>query len=251
MFANKVVLVTGGSSGIGAATVEAFAKEGASVAFVGRNEAKLKEVASRCQQHGANVLVIRADVSKDEEANTIVQQTVDKFGKLDVLVNNAGILRHATVLDPNLIDNFDEIMKTNLRPVVLITSLAIPHLIASKGNIVNVSSVLSTWIKLPGMISYSMSKAAMDHFTRGAATELASHGVRVNSVNPGPVTTDIRETSNMPTELSEDNIIEKTTALGKAADSEEVADIILYLASEKARSVTGSCYVMDNGMYLK
>ncbi|XP_022831959.1 uncharacterized protein LOC111360298 [Spodoptera litura] len=251
MFANKVVLVTGGSSGIGAATVEAFAKEGASVAFVGRNEAKLKKVANRCQQHGANVLVIRADVSKDEEANTIVQQTVDKFGKLDILVNNAGILRHASVLDPNLIDNFDEIMKTNLRPVVLITSRAIPHLVASKGNIINVSSVLSTWIKLPGMISYSMSKAAMDHFTRGTATELASYGVRVNSVNPGPVPTDIRESSNMPTEQSAENIIDKSTALGKAAECEEVADLILYLASDKARSVTGSCYLMDNGMYLK
>ncbi|KAH9641643.1 hypothetical protein HF086_009989 [Spodoptera exigua] len=251
MFANKVVLVTGGSSGIGAAAVEAFAKEGASVAFVGRNEAKLKEVASRCQQHGAKFLVIKADVSKDEEAKTIVQQTIDKFGKLDVLVNNAGILRHGTVLEPNLIDNFDEIMKTNLRPVVLVTNLAVPHLIASKGSVVNVSSILSTWIKLPGMISYAMSKAAMDHFTRGAATELASYGVRVNSVNPGPVTTDIRQNANMPTELSEENVVEKATALGKAAESEEVADIILYLASDKARSVTGSCYIMDNGMFLK
>ena len=251
MFANKVVLVTGGSAGIGAATVEIFAKEGASVAFVGRNEVKLKEVASRCEKLGAKTLIIKADISKDEEAKTVVQKTVDKFGKLDVLVNNAGILRNASILDPNLLENYDEVLNTNLRPVVLITSLAIPHLIATKGNIINVSSVLSTWIKNPGSISYSMSKAAMDHFTRGAATELAPHGVRVNSVNPGPVITDMLTNATMPSDLSQDNIAEKLTALGKFSDADEIGDIIVYLASDKARSVTGSCYLIDNGMYLK
>ncbi|XP_035448882.2 uncharacterized oxidoreductase MexAM1_META1p0182-like [Spodoptera frugiperda] len=249
MFANKVVLVTGGSSGIGAATVEAFAKEGASVAFVGRNEARLKEVASSCQQHGANVLVIRADVSKDEEANTIVQQTVDKFGKLDVLVNNAGILRFASVLEPTLINTFDEIMNTNLRPVVLITSLAIPHLIATKGSIVNVSSVLSSIVRIPGIMSYSMSKAAMDHFTKFAALELGPSGVRVNSVNPGPVITNIAAGSGFAPELLEDTGAH--TPLGKAAQSMEIGDMIVYLASDKAKSVTGSCIVMDNGLALQ
>ncbi|PZC82612.1 hypothetical protein B5X24_HaOG210056 [Helicoverpa armigera] len=249
MFANKVVLVTGGSSGIGAATVELFAKEGASVAFVGRNETRLQEVAKKCEQYGAPTLVIKADVSKEEEAKTVVQQTVDKFGKLDVLVNNAGILRHATVTDPKLLENFDEIMNTNLRPVVLLSSLAIPHLIASKGNIVNVSSVLATWIKIPGTISYCMSKAAMDHFTRGAATELAPHGVRVNSINPGPVLTDIATNADMPKDLNQDNIVEKLTALGRFSESDEIAELILYLA--RAPSVTGSCYLIDNGMYLK
>ncbi|KAH9641631.1 hypothetical protein HF086_009977 [Spodoptera exigua] len=249
MFANKVVLVTGGSSGIGAATVEAFAKEGASVAFVGRNEAKLKEVASRCQQHGANVLPIRADISKDEEANSIVQKTIDKFGKLDVLVNNAGILRFASMLEPTLIQNFDETMNTNLRPVVLITGLAIPHLIATKGNIVNVSSVLSSIVRIPGIMSYSMSKAAMDHFTKFAALELAPSGVRVNSVNPGPVLTEIAAGSGFSADLIEDTGAQ--TPLGKAAQSQEIGDMILYLASDKAKSVTGSCYIMDNGLALQ
>nr|AAF70499.1 3-dehydroecdysone 3alpha-reductase [Spodoptera littoralis] len=249
MFANKVVLVTGGSSGIGAATVEAFVKEGASVAFVGRNQAKLKEVESRCQQHGANILAIKADVSKDEEAKIIVQQTVDKFGKLDVLVNNAGILRFASVLEPTLIQTFDETMNTNLRPVVLITSLAIPHLIATKGSIVNVSSILSTIVRIPGIMSYSVSKAAMDHFTKLAALELAPSGVRVNSVNPGPVLTDIAAGSGFSPDLLEDTGAH--TPLGKAAQSEEIADMIVYLASDKAKSVTGSCYIMDNGLALQ
>ncbi|XP_022832080.1 uncharacterized protein LOC111360392 [Spodoptera litura] len=249
MFANKVVLVTGGSSGIGAATVEAFAKEGASVAFVGRNQAKLKDVESRCQQYGANVLAIRADVSKDEEAKTVVQQTVDKFGKLDVLVNNAGILRFASVLEPTLIQTYDETMNTNLRPVVLITSLAIPHLVATKGSIVNVSSILSTIVRIPGIMPYSMSKAAMDHFTKFAALELAPSGVRVNSVNPGPVLTDIASGSGFSPDLLEDTGAH--TPLGKAAQSEEIANMIVYLASDKAKSVTGSCYIMDNGLALQ
>ncbi|XP_035448881.2 uncharacterized oxidoreductase MexAM1_META1p0182-like [Spodoptera frugiperda] len=249
MFANKVVLVTGGSSGIGAATVEAFAKEGASVAFVGRNEAKLKEVASRCEQHGANVLVIRADVSKDEEAKTIVQQTVDKFGKLDVLVNNAGILRFASVLQSHILQTFDDIINTNLRSAILITNLAIPHLIATKGNIVNVSSVMSSSVKLPGMMPYSISKAGMDHFTRFSALELAPSGVRVNSVNPGPVITDITASSGIPAERIKET--GENTPMGRSSDPDEVGDIILYLASDKARSVTGSCYVIDNGYLLQ
>uniref|UniRef100_A0A2A4J134 Ketoreductase domain-containing protein n=1 Tax=Heliothis virescens TaxID=7102 RepID=A0A2A4J134_HELVI len=249
MFANKVVLVTGGSSGIGAAAVVEFAKQGASVALVGRNDTRLQEVAKKCEQYGANTLVIKADVSKDEQAKTVIQQTVDKFGKLDVLVNNAGILRYAPVTDPKLLANFDEVMNTNLRPVIHLSSLAIPHLIASKGNIVNVSSVLATFNKVPGTISYCMSKAAMDHFTRVAATELAPHGVRVNSINPGPVITDIATSAGMPKDLNQDNIVEKLTALGRYSEADEIGELILFLA--RSPSVTGSCYLIDNGMGLK
>ncbi|XP_035448838.2 3-oxoacyl-[acyl-carrier-protein] reductase FabG-like [Spodoptera frugiperda] len=251
MFANKVVLVTGGSSGIGAAAVKLFAKEGASVAFVGRNEAKLKEVASSCQQHGANVLVIRADVSKDEEANTIVQQTVDKFGKLDVLVNNAGIVRHASILEANLLKKFDEVMNTNLRSVVHLTNLAAPHLVKTKGNIVNVSSVVSTSTKFPGIMCYSVSKAGLDHFTRAAALELARSGVRVNAVNPGPVETDIISNSGLSEEQVRNANPAAMTVTGRSSDADEIGDLILYLASDKARSVTGSCFVIDNGYLLK
>ncbi|KAH9634347.1 hypothetical protein HF086_011607 [Spodoptera exigua] len=248
MFANKVVLVTGGSSGIGAAAVELFAKAGASVAFVGRNEAKLKDVSNRCDQLGAKSLAIKADISKEEEAKTIVQRTIDEFGKLDVLVNNAGILRSKSLLEPDILANYDETMNTNLRPVVHITSLAIPFLIASKGNIVNVSSVASTASNVPGLMSYSVSKAGLDHFTRFAALELAPSGVRVNSVNPGPVITDIVVGSGFPADALEE--AGTHTPLGRSSDSEEIGDIIVYLASDKAKSITGSCYVIDNGFLL-
>ncbi|KAJ8711496.1 hypothetical protein PYW07_008738 [Mythimna separata] len=251
MFANKVVIVTGSSGGIGAATVELFAKEGASVAIVGRNEEKLKEVAKRCEQHGASTLIIKADVSKEEEAKTIVQKTIDKFGKLDVLVNNAGILRFGNILQPNFLQNYDEVMNTNMRPVILITNLAIPHLIETKGNIVNMSSVLSASAKIPGTMSYSISKAAMDQFTRFVAVELAPSGVRVNSVNPGPVITDIAATAGLsPEELQSINPA-AMTLFGRSSVVDEIREVVLYLASDKAKSVTGSCYVIDNGFLLK
>ncbi|XP_026740389.1 uncharacterized protein LOC113502858 [Trichoplusia ni] len=249
MFANKVVLVTGGSSGIGAAAVEGFAKEGAFVAFVGRNETKLKAVAERC---GANTFPIKADIAKDEEAKTIVAKTIEKFGKLDVLVNNAGISRIVGLSDPNILDAFDLIMNTNLRAVVLLTNLAIPYLKETKGNIVNVSSVASTTIPslMDGFVSYCVSKAGLDQFTRGAAKEFASFGVRVNSVNPGPVITDMAVNSGIDN-VPDDDMMKNITALGRASDADEVSDLIQYLASDKARSVTGSCFVIDNGMLLK
>ncbi|KAJ8713155.1 hypothetical protein PYW08_008459 [Mythimna loreyi] len=251
MFANKVVIVTGSSAGIGAATVELFAKEGASVAIVGRNEEKLKEVAKRCEQHGAKTLIIKADVSKEEEAKTIVQKTVDKFGKLDVLVNNAGILRFASILQPNFLQNYDEVMNTNMRPVILITNLAVPYLTETKGSIINISSTISVSAKVPGTMSYSISKAAMDQFTRFAAVELAPSGVRVNSVNPGPVATDIVATAGIrPEELQTVNPA-NVTLLGRPSDADEIGDVILFLASDKAKSVTGSSYVIDNGFLLK
>ncbi|PZC82613.1 hypothetical protein B5X24_HaOG210057 [Helicoverpa armigera] len=250
MFANKVVLVTGGSSGIGAATVELFAKEGASVAIVGRNETRLQEVAKKCEQYGAPTLVIKADVSNEEQTKTVVQKTVDKFGKLDVLVNNAGILRFATLEQSDTLKYYDEVMNTNLRSVVQITNLAIPHLKETKGNIINVSSVASTSYKVAGLSAYSISKAGMDHFTRCAAVELAPSGVRVNCVNPGPVVTEIIANANIPSDL-EGKDAGQMTALGRYSDAEEVADIILYLASEKAKSITGVCSVIDNGYLMK
>ncbi|XP_073949553.1 3-oxoacyl-[acyl-carrier-protein] reductase FabG-like [Choristoneura fumiferana] len=252
-FSGKVVLVTGASSGIGAATAILFAKEGARVTIVGRNENKLSNVAQQCAAHGAAPLVIRADVANEEEAKTIVKKTVDHFGQLDILVNNAGIAKLAPVTDPNILQTYDLVMKTNLRSVVQLTNLAAPHLVATKGNIVNVSSVASYRVAA-NFMSYSVSKIGIDHFTRCAALELAASGVRVNSVNPGPVRTDIGENSGIAQPGQGDAMWDQwksRTALNRVGESEEIADLIAFLASDKARSITGSIYVSDNGTLLK
>uniref|UniRef100_A0A2A4JHN9 Ketoreductase domain-containing protein n=1 Tax=Heliothis virescens TaxID=7102 RepID=A0A2A4JHN9_HELVI len=244
-FVKKVVLITGGSAGIGATTAEFFANEGATVAIVGRNEAKLNAVAERCQKLGVPTLAIKADVAKDEEADTIVKKTIDKFGRLDVLVNNAGILREAGILSEKFLSSYDEVMNINLRGTVRITHFAAPHLIKTKGSIVNVSSIAGQCTMRPNNIAYRTSKAAMTHFTRCVALELAPKGVRVNSVSPGPVKTEIFD----GLEVNADMLTSKT-ALHRLSEASEIADMIVYLASDNAKGITGSNYVIDNGSLL-
>lgn len=252
-FENKIIIITGSSSGIGAATAIKLSKERAKITIVGRNETKLKNVSEICERNGSKPLMIIADITNDEDAKKIINDTIEHFGRLDVLVNNAGIYNSVSILDPHAIEKFDQILATNLRSSVYLTHLAAPHLIQTKGNIVNISSAASTGLFWPENFAYCTSKAGLDHFTRSVALELASKGVRVNSVNPGPVKTDFIEKMTMDKE-EQDKIwadIEKTTALSKIAESEEVADLVLFLASDKAKSITGSSYVIDNGALLK
>ncbi|KAJ2939771.1 hypothetical protein O0L34_g17962 [Tuta absoluta] len=248
IFENKVVIVTGASSGIGAATAILFATEGADVVMVGRNQKKLDTVAAKVADVGKKPLVINADVSKDDDAKRIINDTVAKFGKIHVLVNNAGLGKDGSIRDGKLLEAYDTIMSVNLRAVINLTSLATPHLVATKGSIINVSSIAAlTPPFMVGHTAYGVSKAALDHFTRGAALELASLGVRVNSVNPGPVKTDFLE--NMGSDGSFDSI-GPFTPLQRVSASEEIADLILFLASYKARGITGSVFVSDNGCLL-
>ncbi|CAH2094140.1 unnamed protein product [Euphydryas editha] len=250
-FANKVVLITGSSSGIGAAAAISFAKEGANVVIVGRKEHKLQKVKEECAKSGNGVLVVKADVSNEEDAKKIIKETIDKFNKLDVLVNNAGIAGMSSILSDNVLSVYDTIMNTNLRAVVHITNLAAPYLIKTKGNIINISSVAAkTTIIISPALSYAVSKAALDHFTRLVAAELASHGVRVNSISPGPVRTDFPDNAVGSIVASMEDL-KKIVPLGRISEPEEIADLILFLASDKAKAITGSDYVSDNGLLLK
>ncbi|XP_075974685.1 cyclohexanol dehydrogenase-like [Anticarsia gemmatalis] len=251
-FKNKVVIVTGASSGIGAATAIAFSKEGARVTIVGRNQEKLRYVSEQCSAVGSKPLVITADVTNDEDLKKIVHGTIKHFGKLDVLVNNAGIFSIDKILSENVVDSFDKVIATNLRSAVYLTHLAAPHLIETKGNIVNVSSIVGKRVTIENCFAYHTSKAGLDHFTKCVALELAPKGVRVNSVNPGFVRTDIMQVLGVKKEAQEDfwDSMTKTSPLGKVADSEEIADLILFIASDKGRSITGSSFVSDNGAIL-
>ncbi|CAH2986110.1 unnamed protein product [Chilo suppressalis] len=250
-FQDKVVIVTGASSGIGAAAAKLFTEEGASVVMVGRNKEKLASVEAQCMALGNAPFVLRADVANDDDAKRIINETIEKYGKLDVLVNNAGIVRYGNIPDGNLMTTYDEVLNTNLRATVHLTSLAAQHLVKTKGNIVNISSIGGT-VAFHNHIAYNVSKAGMNHFTRGAALELASHGVRVNAISPGPVYTDIIANTGAEIDVKmRDDRMKDFTALGRISQPEEVADLIAFLASDAAKGITGSDFVTDNGAKLK
>ncbi|XP_072934054.1 3-oxoacyl-[acyl-carrier-protein] reductase FabG-like [Epargyreus clarus] len=247
-FSGKVVVIIGASSGIGAATAILFSKEGADVVMVARNEAKLNDVGNQCKKY-KRPLIIKADITKDNEAKSAIAAAVEKFKRLDVLVNNAGIIHEGTILDGNILQAYDVVMNTNLRALVHLTSLAAPHLIKTKGCIVNISSITASSSPIvPSLVPYYVSKAGLNHFTRCAALELAPHGIRVNSVSPGPVKTEIVENSGNASFTLKDFMA--YTPFKRMSEPEEIADLILFLSSDKARSITGSDYVIDNGYLL-
>ncbi|XP_061722734.1 3-oxoacyl-[acyl-carrier-protein] reductase FabG-like [Cydia pomonella] len=251
-FANKVVIVTGASSGIGAATALMFAKEGADVALVARTQAKLAAVAKNVEALGRKALAIQADLSNEADTATVIPKTIKHFGKFDVLVNNAGMASQGCLLDGKALQAYDDVMKTNVRAVIQLTSLAAPYLIQTKGNVVNISSVAElTTNKIPMLMFYAVSKAALGHFTRCAALELAPSGVRVNSVNPGPVENEFITNNQLGNADDLKESLAGYTALGYIAKDDEIGRVILFLASDKARSITGSTYVIDNGYLLK
>jgi len=243
----KVALVTGASSGIGAATAVQLARLGASVSLTGRNLDNLQATASKCE--GTSPLIIQGDVAKEEDCRRIVAQTVENFGRLDVLVNNAGVLEMGTIETTSL-EQYDRVMATNVRAVLHLTMLAVPHLEKTEGNVVNVSSVNGIR-SFPGVLAYNISKAALDQMTRCVALELAPKKVRVNSVNPGVIVTELQKTGGLDEEKYAKFLEHsKTThALGRVGQPEEVAKAICFLASDDATFSTGVCLPVDGGRH--
>jgi len=245
-FRGKAVIVTGATSGIGRAACEAFARDGARVLLVGRNEQALAEVAGSSD----NVVTCQADVTTDEAPVTIVRRAVETFGGLDVLVNAAGVIATGG-LDATTDDAWDQMMAINLRAPFRLMRAAAPHLAARKGSIVNVSSV-NGMRSFAGVLAYCVSKAGVDHLTRCAALELAPLGVRVNAVNPGVTVTNLHRRSGMGEEQYAAFLERSKTThpLGRPGNPEEIASLILYLASDRAAWMTGETIPIDGGRHL-
>ncbi|HVS20440.1 MAG TPA: glucose 1-dehydrogenase [Pyrinomonadaceae bacterium] len=247
---DRVVLVTGATSGIGRATARRFSESSASVVAVGRNQAALREVENEIKEAGGEPLTITADVTKEGGARRVIEDALGKFGRLDVLVNAAGHISTGSIEDTSLAA-WDAMMNVNVRAVFQLMQLAAPHLIETKGNIVNVSSVTGLR-SFPGVLAYCVSKAGVDQLTRCAALDLAPKGVRVNAVNPGVVVTEIHKRGGM----SEEDYAQflersKTThPIGRVGDPREIAELVFYLASEKAGWITGATYQIDGGRAL-
>jgi NAD(P)-dependent dehydrogenase (short-subunit alcohol dehydrogenase family) len=242
-----VALVTGATSGIGRAAALRLAAAGAGVALVGRNAAALRGVASEAGGLGAEALEVVADVTAERDARRAVEAALERFGALDVLVNAAGILSNGTV-ETTTLAAWDEMLDVNLRAVFHLMSLSVPHLAARRGNVVNVSSVTGLRA-FPGVLAYCVSKAGVDQLTRCAALELAPKGVRVNAVNPGVIRTEVHRRGGMAEETYA-NFLEhskQTHPLGRVGDPAEVAELIAFLASERASWITGVTYSIDGG----
>lgn len=243
----KVVIVTGASSGIGRAAAALFAERGATVVAVGRNEKELKHLVAEAKDAEGTIRTHLADVLEDSNLERIVADCMQKHKRIDVLVNSAGIIKNGT-LESTTIDEWDRMMNINLRSVFMLSQRCLPHLIASKGNIVNVSSVAGTRA-FPNVFAYCVSKAAVDQFTRCAALELGPKGVRVNAVNPGVVVTNLHKRGGMEEDAYKAFLEHSTEThpIGRVGTADEVAELICYLASDKAGWITGATYAIDGG----
>ncbi len=243
----KVVIVTGASSGIGRAAALKFSSEGASVALVARSGDKLTQAAEVIQAAGGAAHAIVADVTTEAGIERVVDETVEIFGGIDVLVNAAGIIAAGTV-ETTMLQDWDRMMNVNVRGPFYLIQRAMPYLVERQGNVVNVSSVNGIRA-FPGVLAYCVSKAAMEQLTHCAALEVASKGVRINSVNPGVTVTQLHRSGGMD-EQAYAAFLEhsKTThPLGRVGQPEEVAELIYFLASPKAGWITGSSHLIDGG----
>ncbi|GMS93958.1 hypothetical protein PENTCL1PPCAC_16133, partial [Pristionchus entomophagus] len=206
-FSGKVVIVTGSSNGIGRGTAVLFAKQGAKVTITGRNAAALEETKKQCLQAGANaegIFELIGDITSESFNGQLISATVEKFGKLDVLVNNAGagdIEAFSTKVEDMPVSGFDKMMEINVKPVIRLSQLAVPYLEKTKGAIVNVSSIAANLVVNP-LAYYAASKSALDQITVQLAGSLIKRGIRVNSVNPGPVVTNFAVNAGASEEVS-------------------------------------------------
>ena len=248
--ANKVVFVTGATSGIGRATALRFADNHARIVAIGRNVAALRALEEDVSKRGAELMSEVADVTNETEMETAIARTIEHFGQLDVVINAAGHISSGTIENTSLAA-WDAMMSVNLRAVFHVMQLATPHLIKTKGNVVNISSVTGLR-SFPGVLAYCVSKAGVDQLTHCAALELAPKGVRVNAVNPGVVVTEIHKRGGMDKEAYERFLEHSKTThpLGRVGDPGEIADLVLYLASDKAAWITGATYSIDGGRAL-
>jgi len=249
MFKSKVVIVTGSSGGIGAATAAKFAAEGANVVIHGRKEAALHEVKEKCLKAGAGkVHICVGDISKEEVRQKLVNDTIKEFGKIDVLVNNAALFDQSTFSESSM-EVYDKLFDVNVRSVIALTQLAAPHLVKSKGNIVNISSDVGckavTWAMF-----YALTKATLNHFTKCLALELGPKGVRVNAINPAYIPeTDVLSSAGIvgDEQKSYVKMAMDSYPLRRPGTMDEVGDAILFLASDKATFVTGVLFPVDGG----
>jgi 3-oxoacyl-[acyl-carrier protein] reductase len=241
MLSGKVALVTGGSRGIGAGIVKRLAREGAAVAFTyAVSHAKAQQLAQSIEAEGGRALAIHADSADATAVQSAIDETFETFGRLDVFVNNAGILLRGTI-DQVTLHDLDEMLAVNVRSVYVGIQAAARHM-AEGGRIVTIGSVVAQRSAFPGSSTYSMTKSAVAGLVRGVALDLAPRCITVNNVQPGPTATDMN-----PSDGAHSEIIRNLLPVKRLGTDDEIAGLVAYLASPEAGFVTGASLTIDGG----
>lgn len=249
MLTNNIALVTGGSLGIGQATVLGLAGEGADIAFTylghRKDQNEVSDLVSFVQKMGRRCIAIESDVSKYHDAQVTVKRVVDELGGLDILVNNAGIAKDGVVWKMGE-EQWDAVINVNLKGCFnYIRAVSPMFRERRKGKIVNISSINGMRGKF-GQANYAASKAGIIGLTKAVATELGRYGVTVNAVAPGMISTDMTRT--LPEEIQDKALSE--IVLGRFGQPEDVANLIVFLVSDKAKHITGEIIKVDGGQYI-
>ncbi|MBO0694563.1 MAG: glucose 1-dehydrogenase [Verrucomicrobia bacterium] len=243
-FAGKVALVTGGTSGIGRATAIEFARAGAKVVLSGRREKEGAEVVRQIKKLGGEAEFVRADIAKDSDVKAVVKFTVDKFGKLDIAFNNAGV-EWKGPLDQATEVEYRRIFDVNVWGVLNSMRHEIPAMLRNGGGaIVNTSSIAGH-VGFPQVSIYIASKHAVEGLTKSVALEFAKQNIRINAVAPGPIVTEMWD------RFAADGLAEQITSIvpaGRVGAADEIAAAVLYLASDAAKFTTGTSLVVDGGL---
>ena len=241
----KVAIISGGARGMGAAEAKLFAREGAKVIICDVLEDEGRQTEAEINEVGGDAVFVKLDVTSQDEWENAVNTAIERFGKLDILVNNAGIIVQSTIEDMT-VELWDKVMDVNAKGVFLGTKTAIPHMKeAGGGSIVNISSISGIVGQDNVNAGYNASKGAVRIFTKAAAVQYAKENIRVNSIHPGPIATPMTAEGRADPERVALTL--ERTPLGRYGEPEEVANAVLFLASDEASYVTGSEIVVDGG----
>jgi len=243
--AGKVAIVTGGTRGIGLAIARLLAEDGASVVVSGRDAARLEAAVKELESLGAPAMAVAADATKREDADRLVEATRERFGRIDVLVNNAGITRDQLLVRMKD-DDWDQVLDTNLRGVFLMTRAVGKVMMRQKsGRIINIASTAGA-MGNPGQVNYSAAKAGVIGLTKAAGRELAHWNILVNAVAPGLIETDMA--ASIPAEAREAML--QQVPLKRIGQGREVAEVVRFLAGDGASYITGQTIHVNGGLYV-